>query len=79
MLKYIKILNVGIDCTILIEVSEEQGNPLVVRALFTHNHSLYFRAKMRCGQRSVLKCKGICEKLLNCGRHYCKDHCHEGM
>ncbi|CRL01469.1 CLUMA_CG014376, isoform A [Clunio marinus] len=32
----------------------------------------------QCSMKEVFECDDICEKILNCGVHKCKDNCHQG-
>nr|XP_019928790.2 transcriptional repressor NF-X1 [Crassostrea gigas]XP_019928791.2 transcriptional repressor NF-X1 [Crassostrea gigas]XP_034309218.1 transcriptional repressor NF-X1 [Crassostrea gigas] len=33
---------------------------------------------MKCSSVEIFKCSSVCEKQLNCGKHFCKKICHEG-
>ena len=33
---------------------------------------------MKCGQSATVKCTSLCERQLNCGKHFCKAVCHAG-
>ncbi|BFF93266.1 protein shuttle craft-like [Drosophila madeirensis] len=33
---------------------------------------------MQCAMKEELKCGEICDKILNCGEHHCKEECHSG-
>lgn len=37
-----------------------------------------FSQSMKCSSVEIFKCSSVCEKQLNCGKHFCKEICHEG-
>jgi len=37
------------------------------------------RQTVKCSQSMTIKCELVCEKQLNCGRHYCQAKCHNGQ
>ena len=36
------------------------------------------RQSAKCSQALTIKCELVCDRLLNCGRHFCKAKCHSG-
>lgn len=33
---------------------------------------------MKCSSVDIFKCSSVCERQLNCGKHFCKEVCHDG-
>ncbi len=40
--------------------------------------SLFCRLILKCSQATKVKCTEVCDKVLNCGRHSCRQVCHPG-